>query len=100
MASRLGKSDYASQALYVHVRCISMSQPIQMEPKRVSLASEPQPENAVSYPPLIAIVSTIAALYFGRAIFMPLATAILLTFALAPVVGSLRKLRCQRQSRS
>ena len=73
-----------------------MSQPIRMEPKKVSLASEPQTEATVAYPPLIAIVSTIAALYFGRAIFMPLATAVLLTFALAPLVGALRKLRVPR----
>ena len=73
-----------------------MSQSIQVEPKRVPIASEPQAENAVAYPPLIAIVSTIAALYFGRAIFMPLATAILLTFALSPLVGALRKIRVPR----
>ena len=65
-----------------------MSQSIQVEPKRVPIASEPQAENAVAYPHLIAVVSTIAALYFGRAIFMPLATAILLTFALSPLVGA------------
>jgi predicted PurR-regulated permease PerM len=44
----------------------------------------------------MGIVTTIAALYFGRAIFQPLATAILLTFALAPVVTALRKLRIPR----
>jgi predicted PurR-regulated permease PerM len=73
-----------------------MSQSIQVEPKRAPLASEPQAENAVAYPPLIAIVSTIAALYFGRAIFMPLATAVLLTFALSPLVGVLRKIQVPR----
>ena len=35
----------------------------------------------------------IAALYFGRDIFIPLAVALLLSFTLAPVVGWLRKLR-------
>ena len=49
-----------------------------------------------TYPPVMGIVTTIAALYFGRAIFLPLATAILLTFALAPVVTALRKLRIPR----
>ena len=34
----------------------------------------------------MGIVATIAALYFGRDIFLPLATAVLLTFALAPLV--------------
>ena len=49
-----------------------------------------------TYPPLMGIVATIAALYFGRDIFLPLATAVLLTFALAPLVAALRKLRIPR----
>ena len=48
------------------------------------------------YPPLIGIVATVAALYFGRDIFLPLAVAVLLTFALAPVVSWFRKLRIPR----
>ena len=48
------------------------------------------------YPPLVGIVATVAALYFGRDIFIPLAIAVLLTFALAPVVSWLRKLRIPR----
>ena len=47
-------------------------------------------------PPLVGLAATIAALYFGRDIFMPLATAVLLTFALAPVVSGLRKLHVPR----
>ena len=54
------------------------------------------PEAGAPHPPLIGIVATAAALYFGRAIFLPLATAVLLTFALAPLVSALRKLRVPR----
>jgi predicted PurR-regulated permease PerM len=47
----------------------------------------------VNYPTLIAVVATVAALYFGKDIFLPLAVAVLLTFALAPVVSWLRRFR-------
>jgi predicted PurR-regulated permease PerM len=53
-------------------------------------------ETASHYPPLLGLVATIAALYFGRDIFMPLAIAVLFTFALAPVVSGLRKLHVPR----
>ena len=49
-----------------------------------------------TYPPLVGMVLAMAALYFGRDIFIPLAIAILLTFALAPGVSWLRKLRIPR----
>ena len=49
-----------------------------------------------TYPPLVGTVMAMAALYFGRDIFLPLAIAVLLTFALAPVVSWLRKLRIPR----
>jgi predicted PurR-regulated permease PerM len=39
------------------------------------------------------IVIAVAALYFGRDIFVPLALAMLLSFALAPLVRRLRRLR-------
>jgi predicted PurR-regulated permease PerM len=42
-------------------------------------------------PPLVAVVGVIAILYIGRDVFLPLAIAILLTFALAPLVGLLRR---------
>ena len=38
----------------------------------------------------------IAALYFGREIFVPLALAILLSFVLAPVVGLVQRVRVPR----
>jgi predicted PurR-regulated permease PerM len=51
---------------------------------------------AVTYPTLITVAATVAALYFGKDIFLPLAVAVLLTFALAPVVSWLRKFRLPR----
>ena len=47
-------------------------------------------------PTVATIVAIVAALYFGRAVFLPLAIALLITFALAPVVSSLRRLRVPR----
>ena len=49
-----------------------------------------------SLPLLIGIGMTIAALYFGRAVFLPLAIAVLATFALAPIVSWLRRWRVPR----
>lgn len=48
------------------------------------------------YPKAVAVLATVAALYFGRDIFMPLAIAVLLTFALAPLVSMLRKIKLPR----
>src|SRR5262245_24122525 len=50
----------------------------------------------VTYPTLITAVATIAALYFGKDIFLPLAVAILLTFALSPGVSWLKRLSVPR----
>lgn len=55
-----------------------------------SLAFEPHAP-AVNSPTLITVAATIAALYFGRDVFLPLAVAVLFTFALAPVVSWLRR---------
>ncbi len=46
----------------------------------------------------IAVVTTIiiAALYFGRELFVPIALAILLSFVLAPLVGALQRWRVPR----
>ena len=49
-----------------------------------------------AYPKAIAVVATVAALYFGRDIFIPLAMAILLTFTLAPLVSILHRVRIPR----
>ncbi|WP_202334352.1 AI-2E family transporter [Mesorhizobium sp. L-8-3] len=45
----------------------------------------------MSLPTIAATAAVIAALYFGREVFLPLAVALLLTFALAPVVAWLRR---------
>ncbi|MCA1440391.1 AI-2E family transporter [Ensifer sp. IC4062] len=47
-------------------------------------------------PTLAAMAAAVAVLYFARAVFLPLAVAILLTFALAPVVSNLRKVGLPR----
>ncbi|MBZ9797745.1 AI-2E family transporter [Mesorhizobium sp. ES1-4] len=44
-----------------------------------------------SLPNVATIVTTVAALYFGREVFLPIAIALLLTFALAPLVSSLKR---------
>ncbi|BCH31854.1 ABC transporter permease [Mesorhizobium sp. L-8-10] len=49
------------------------------------------PPTRMSLPTIAATAAVIAALYFGREVFLPLAVALLLTFALAPVVAWLRR---------
>ncbi|MER9105998.1 AI-2E family transporter, partial [Mesorhizobium sp. M0848] len=49
-----------------------------------------------SLPNVAAIVTTVAALYFGREVFLPIAIALLLTFALAPLVSALKKVGIPR----
>src|SRR6202158_6258797 len=44
----------------------------------------------------ILAVIIIATLYFGREIFMPIALAILLSFVLTPVVGTLQRIHVPR----
>ncbi|MGQ7790834.1 AI-2E family transporter [Faunimonas sp. B44] len=41
--------------------------------------------------PLLAMAAAVAVLYFARDVFLPLAIAVLLTFALAPVVSMIRR---------
>lgn len=66
----------------------------QTRPKDV-LEPETPPESVdvtrIALPPLLTIVGVTAVLYLGRDILMPLAVAILLTFALAPIVSFLRR---------
>lgn len=45
----------------------------------------------ISLPPLLTLTGVTAILYFGKDILMPMAVAILLTFALAPIVSFLRR---------
>ncbi len=44
-----------------------------------------------SLPTVVTLVGVTAILYVGREVFLPLAVALLLTFALAPIVSLLRK---------
>jgi len=45
----------------------------------------------MSLPPLVTIVGVTAILYLGRDVLLPFAIALLLTFALAPIVSFLRR---------
>ncbi|WP_244642452.1 AI-2E family transporter [Phyllobacterium sp. 628] len=45
----------------------------------------------MQFPPIIVAISVVAALYFARDIFVPLALALLLTFALSPLVTKLHR---------
>lgn len=49
------------------------------------------PSPGASLPGVLTLVGVTAILYLGREVFLPLAVAILLTFALAPIVSFLRK---------
>ena len=45
---------------------------------------------------LAILVVVVVSLYFGREIFVPMALALILSFALAPAVSWLRRLRVPR----
>ncbi|KQY11577.1 ABC transporter permease [Rhizobium sp. Root482] len=47
-------------------------------------------------PTLVTFIGVVAVLYLAREVFLPIAIALLLTFALAPVVSALRRLRMPR----
>jgi predicted PurR-regulated permease PerM len=47
------------------------------------------PNNKTPFPPVVVTIAIVAALYFARDIFVPLALALLLTFALSPLVTRL-----------
>lgn len=46
---------------------------------------------SLTFPPVVTIIGVTAILYLGKDVLLPLAIAILLTFALAPIVSTLRK---------
>ena len=57
------------------------------------------PPATPSYQTLTALgvgVTVIAALYFGKDILLPITVAVLLSFVLSPLVGTLRRLRIPR----
>ncbi|WP_292649666.1 AI-2E family transporter [Mesorhizobium sp.] len=50
----------------------------------------------MSLPTVATVVAAVAALYFGREVFLPIAIALLLTFALAPMVSALKRVGLPR----
>jgi len=62
-------------------------------PTRVAAAETPR---AAMASPVVVGATIIAALYFGRDIFIPIAIALLLSFVLTPLVNRLRRLRLPR----
>lgn len=59
--------------------------------RRVSGAAENVEIASPSIPTAFTLVGVTAVLYLGREVFLPLAVAFLLTFALAPIVSALRR---------
>ena len=57
---------------------------------------ENQRLHSLAIPPVVSLVGITAILYLGQDVFLPLAVAILLTFALAPIVSALRRLSIPR----
>jgi len=51
----------------------------------------PETDGRMQFPPIIVAIAVVAALYFARDIFVPLALALLLTFALSPLVTQLHR---------
>ncbi|WP_407523913.1 AI-2E family transporter [Methylobacterium oryzisoli] len=68
-------------------------EPAALRPARVPPPATPGTSGLAT---LAIAVVTIAALYLGREVFIPLVLAVLLSFVLAPVVNGLRRLRLGR----
>ncbi|KAA9368231.1 MULTISPECIES: AI-2E family transporter [Ochrobactrum] len=68
-----------------------MEPELRLESRPLSAAQEQS-----RLPALAAIAAGIAVLYFAKDVFLPLAIAVLLTFMLAPIVSSLRRLGLPR----
>ncbi|MER8640748.1 AI-2E family transporter [Mesorhizobium sp. M1365] len=66
------------------------------EPGLVGIPFAPNARPRTSLPTVATIVTAVAALYFGREVFLPIAIALLLTFALAPVVSALKRVGIPR----
>ncbi|RVD55594.1 AI-2E family transporter [Mesorhizobium sp. M2D.F.Ca.ET.185.01.1.1] len=61
------------------------------EPRLESLLAASRGHPRTVLPTVASVVVTVAALYFGREVFLPIAVALLLTFAIAPVVSWLKR---------
>ncbi|TPL49902.1 AI-2E family transporter [Mesorhizobium sp. B2-4-6] len=66
------------------------------EPGLASLLAVSRGHPRTVLPTVASVVTTVAALYFGREVFLPIAVALLLTFAIAPVVSWLKRLGIPR----
>ncbi|WP_263497843.1 AI-2E family transporter [Mesorhizobium sp. BH1-1-5] len=66
------------------------------EPRLASLLAASRGHPRTALPTVASVVTTVAALYFGREVFLPIAVALLLTFAIAPVVSWLKRLGIPR----
>ncbi|MER8949566.1 AI-2E family transporter [Mesorhizobium sp. M0203] len=61
------------------------------EPRRAGIVSAARALPRTSLPSVASVVTAVAALYFGREVFLPIAIALLLTFALVPMVSALKR---------
>ncbi|RWL92657.1 MAG: AI-2E family transporter [Mesorhizobium sp.] len=61
------------------------------EPRLEGLLAASRGHPRTALPTVASVVVMVAALYFGREVFLPIAVALLLTFAIAPVVSSLKR---------
>ncbi|TPN76736.1 AI-2E family transporter [Mesorhizobium sp. CU2] len=66
------------------------------EPRLANLLAASRGHPRTALPTVASVVTTVAALYFGREVFLPIAVALLLTFAIAPVVSWLKRLGIPR----
>ncbi|TPI12733.1 AI-2E family transporter [Mesorhizobium sp. B4-1-3] len=66
------------------------------EPALTNLVAASRGHPRTALPTVASVVITVAALYFGREVFLPIAVAVLLTFAIAPVVSWLKRLGIPR----
>ena len=65
--------------------------------RRVSPLARRAPDGTSRLVVVISVAAIVAVLYFARAVLIPLALAILLSFVLAPLVRRLMKLGCGRK---
>ncbi|TIP99502.1 MAG: AI-2E family transporter [Mesorhizobium sp.] len=66
------------------------------EPGVMGVVSSARTLPRISLPTVATVVAAVAALYFGREVFLPIAIALLLTFALAPMVSALKRVGLPR----
>ncbi|SDN07650.1 Predicted PurR-regulated permease PerM [Methylobacterium phyllostachyos] len=67
-----------------------------LNPPRSARVTAAETPRAAMASPVVVGATIIAALYFGREIFIPIAIALLLSFVLTPLINRLRRLRLPR----